>query len=340
VIKEPGRPLVTVIIVNYNGQEVLPECLEAVIRQDYPAFEVLVVDNASSDGSATLVEERFPAVRLMRSPVNRGFAGGNNLGFSAARGDYVSLLNSDAVPERDWLSRLVGGLERRGLVIASSQVITDGVPADEYEMNGTINYLGYNLPREFSDLETVFYCSAAALLIRREAVDVLFPEEFFLYQEDLHLSWKIRLRGGALGMVPDARVSHRGSYSTQRLDHPRVAYFQERNRLLNCLVFYQAWTLLRLLPYCILDAAAKLLMGVLGRGKPPGAVLRAYGAVLTRLRWIVAQRNDLQKSRTVGDREILALMTFRVVRGGNALGDMLNALSRTYARMVGLAFHA
>ena len=337
---DPGRPLVTIVIVNFNGMEVLPLCLEAVFRQDYPAFEVIVVDNASSDGSTAIVHERFPTVRLIRSPVNLGFAGGNNLGFAQARGQYVALLNNDTVPEDDWLSRLTAGLERRGLALASSQVVTDGVPAEEYEMNGTLNYLGYNLPREFADLETVFYCSAAALLIRRGAVDVPFPSEFFLYQEDVHLSWRLRLQGKTLGMVPESRVVHRGSFSTGRVEHPRIAYFQERNRLLNCLIFYQVRTLLRLVPYLLFDAVAKVLIGLLGRGKPLGAVLRAYAAVLARLGWVMKMRRSLQRTRTIADEEILSLMTFRLVRPRSGAGAMLNRLSWGYARIVGLAFHA
>jgi len=338
--KDSVQPLVTVVIVNFNGMEVLPPCLEAVLGQDYPRFEVIVVDNGSSDGSDAIVQERFPAVRLIRSPVNLGFAGGNNLGFAEARGHYVALLNNDTVPEHDWLSRLTAGLEQRGLALAASQVVTDGVPAKEYEMNGTLNYLGYNLPQEFTDLETVFYCSAAALLIKRGAVDVLFPGEFFLYQEDVHLSWRLRLQGKTLGMVPESRVNHRGSFSAGRVAHPRIAYFQERNRLLNCLIFYQATTLLRLVPYILFDAVAKVLMGVLGRGKPLGAVLRAYAAVVARLGWVITMRRSLQRTRTVSDQEILSLMTFRVVRGESAAGAMLNRLSRSYARMIGLAFHA
>ena len=336
----PGRALVTIVIVNFNGKEVLPECLRGVSCQDYPSYEVVLVDNASSDGSLAAVELDFPIVRIVRSPVNLGFAGGSNLGFKEARGEYVALLNSDTVPEVDWLTRLVDGLERRNLTVASSTIVTEGVPPEEYEMNGTINYLGYNLPREFSDLETLFYCSAAALLLRRAAVDELFPDFFFLYQEDLHLSWKSRLRGNPLGMVPESKVAHRGSFSTARLQPPVVAYYQERNRLLNCLVFYEPWTLVRLVPYFVLDGLAKLLLGFFGRGKPPGAVVRAYGGVLARVEWIVATRREIKRTRTVVDREILSLMTYRVVRAGGVLGNTLNGVSRLYARIAGLSFHA
>jgi hypothetical protein len=338
--EQTSRPLVSVVVVNYNGASILTGCLDAVLRQDYTAVEIVVVDNASTDGSAEIVKHTFPGARLIRSQQNRGFAGGANLGYAEARGRYVALLNSDAVPPPDWLSTLVEGLESRGLALASSQVVTEDVAAEEYEMNGTINYLGYNLPREFSDLETVFYCSAAALLIDREQVGGLFPEEFFLYQEDLHLSWRLRLQGKTLGMVPASRVAHRGSYSTRRVRQSLVAYYQERNRLFNCLIFYRPWTLVRLLPYIVLDPMAKLLAGLVGRGKPPLAVLRAYGAVLTRLRWVAGMRRQVQRARTVGDREVMSLMTFRVARGDGAPAALLNRLSRLYASVAGLAFHA
>lgn len=100
-------PLVSVITVNHNGERYLPDLLDSLRRQSYPSFEVLVVDNASSDGSADLVRSRYPWVRLIEAGANLGFAGGNNLGFAAGRGELYALINNDTVVDADWLRHLV-----------------------------------------------------------------------------------------------------------------------------------------------------------------------------------------------------------------------------------------
>lgn len=98
---------VSVITVNHNGQAYLPGLLESLRRQTYRAFEVLVVDNASSDGSIDLIRHRYPWVRLVEARTNLGFVGGNNLGFAAARGEYFALINNDTFVEQNWLRHLV-----------------------------------------------------------------------------------------------------------------------------------------------------------------------------------------------------------------------------------------
>lgn len=106
-VSTPDTPLVSVVTVNYNGERHLEGLLDALLAQSWPRFEVLLVDNASTDGSVTLVEQRYPAVRVLRSQENLGFTGGNNLGIAESRGEMVALINNDTVPDPDWLLHLV-----------------------------------------------------------------------------------------------------------------------------------------------------------------------------------------------------------------------------------------
>jgi GT2 family glycosyltransferase len=103
----PARPLVSVVIVNFNGERYLENLLTSLERQSYPDFEILLVDNASTDGSVPLVERDFPGVRLIRAKGNLGFAEGNNVGIRASRGDFIALINNDTVVEDAWLATLV-----------------------------------------------------------------------------------------------------------------------------------------------------------------------------------------------------------------------------------------
>jgi GT2 family glycosyltransferase len=117
------RPLVTVIVVNWNGETLLPDCLDALAKQDLPEgqMQVWVVDNASTDGSVTLLERDYPWVRLLRNGRNDGFAGGNNLALREARTPYVALLNSDARPATDWVRNLIAPLQEADSREADSQ---------------------------------------------------------------------------------------------------------------------------------------------------------------------------------------------------------------------------
>src|SRR5262252_1879852 len=97
----------SVIILTYNGRRWLPACLDALAAQrGAPPFDVIVVDNGSTDGSAAFVRERWPAVRVVETGANLGFAAGNNAGAREARGDWLVFLNNDTAPEPDWLARL------------------------------------------------------------------------------------------------------------------------------------------------------------------------------------------------------------------------------------------
>src|SRR6185436_2197554 len=104
-------PLISVVIVTWNGRQYLEACLTAVAAQVGVRVETILVDNASSDGTVAYVGERFPSVRVVSLSENRGFAGGNNAGVREARGEFVALLNNDTVPESTWLQTLVSGVD-------------------------------------------------------------------------------------------------------------------------------------------------------------------------------------------------------------------------------------
>src|SRR5262249_31747844 len=106
-------PSVSVIIVTFNAAHYIERCLASVFAQSHGHFEVIVVDNASTDGSADLVRQRFPRARLIASPTNEGYGGGNNRGAGEASGEILVFLNPDAVPEREWLTQLTASMREQ-----------------------------------------------------------------------------------------------------------------------------------------------------------------------------------------------------------------------------------
>jgi len=334
-----AKPLVSIVIVNFNGAQVLRDCLTSVYAQSYRPIEVIVVDNASVDGSVEIVRSEFPDARLVINSKNEGFAGGSNRGVSVATGEYIALLNNDAVVDKSWLATLFGTLQGSTACILASKVITDGVPYAFYEMNGTLNYLGYNIPRKFSDLSKIFYASGASLLYRRLGNEYPFLDEFFLYHEDVFFCWRHRLRGGSVSMLQESVVHHRGSVSTKRQSTSFITFYQERNRLLNCLLLYERTTLVALLPYIVLDMLGKILLSVLGRRKSLKGIMRGYVWIAAHIAWLREERGKIQAERTVPDKEIMRLMTADVVGSNSSLAGFVNQLSRTYARIAGLSYH-
>jgi hypothetical protein len=177
-------------------------------------------------------------------------------------------------------------------------------------------------------------------MFRKSVVGVPFLNEYFLYQEDVYLSWRLRLAGEGVGMAQGSLVRHLGSATAGRRPTPLTTFYQERNRMLNCLLFYEGGTLVRLLPYFIADGAGKILLSVAGRGKSLKGILRAYGWLIGNRRWIGNERRHMQAGRKVADSGILELMSSKVVDSDTAPARLLNALSRLYANIVGLRYHA
>lgn len=316
--REPA--LVSVVIVVYNARRHLSRCVGAVLAQSYPRVEILVVDNASSDGSADEVAARFPQpqVRLVRAGRNLGYAGGNNLGFAHARGDYVAVLNPDTEVESTWLAALVEALEADPAAgLATSKILLFDRRDRINTCGNDVHYTGLAFCRglgcpatAFTAATTVPAVSGAAFLIRRDLLLWLggFDERFFLYLEDTDLSWRAALAGFACLFVPDSVVYH---HYAVRIDPPKTFYL-ERNRYLLLLQNCRWATLLLLLPALLLTEV--LIWGyVLLRGRAHiGAKLGAYRWLLGRRRQIVRSRRRVQRLRRAGDRSVLRRLDYRL----------------------------
>lgn len=333
--------MISIIILNYNGLMLLRRCLASVFAQPYRPIEVIVVDNASSDGSVAMVKSEFPAVRVIALDRNSGFAEGSNIGVREAVGEYAVLLNNDTEVDAQWLPALLDLMRQPHVAIAASKVVTDGVPDTFYEMNGTINYLGYNIMRQFTDLSMVFYAGGTSLMFRRSMVGEPFLDEYFLYHEDVYLSWRMRLRGFDVRMAQSSVVRHRGSETTKREASALITFYQVRNRVLNLLILYDASTLLKLSPMLLADAIASAMRAAFSASRSFLGVTRAYTWIATHLHWILARRKKEQAARRVSDGDILKLISADVVDAtrSNAVLKLLNILSRAYARVVRLPYH-
>jgi len=263
----PGT--VSAILVNYNGAQFLSDALESLARQTRKAEQVIVVDNASSDGSAALVRARFPWVTLIEASTNTGFAEGNNIGLAAATGDYVALLNTDAVADARWLESLVDALERDPHAAGAEGKIYYADARTRIEQAGALfnnigNYWGRGHRDEdrgqFEESMEVAGVTACAMLVRRKALGgaPLFDASLFMYGEELDLTIRLRSDGWSIVFEPRAVVHHAGMRSLNAaVDAPRLfqQFHANRNRL-KLVAKYWPWPLLlRNLPLVALSIA-------------------------------------------------------------------------------------
>ncbi len=323
------RPLVTVVVVNHNGQEHLAETLDALgTDQESPPSEVLVVDNASQDGSLPIAEglaARFPHWRVLRSPSNRGYAGGVNFALPEARGRYLAVLNMDVTVTSGWLGALVDHLEGQPEVGAASPLIL--LAGDEKRVNAAgqdvhITALGFNRAlgwprwRVGTQPFRVSGIHGAAFIIRKEILERMggWDESGFLYHEDVDLSWLLSLMGYEMACVPASVVRHDYVLTMD----PGKLHLLERNRLAMLWLHLEAATLFWLSPALLLTEA--LMWGYcLLRGRK---FLRAKA---DSYRWVAGQRRRLgQRKRFI--RSIRRRRDWQVLRGmawGYAWGQFL-----------------
>ncbi len=271
-----GRPSISIIVVNYNGRAFLERCLQAARAQTFADFDVLVVDNGSTDGSREQAEGFGDPVRVLRLPQNRGFAAANNVGARAVEGDWIALLNNDAFPEPGWLTALAQAAATSAEIgLVASQMVFDARPEMINSTGVCIDRAGVVWDRAGGALADatgpiipVFGPSAGAALYRRDVWESLggLREDYFMYLEDVDLAFHARWRGVQSVLAPAAVVRHRYSATIGRAS-PAKAYWLARNKWLLLARNYPRPYFWRFAPLiAAYDALSLLATGLAGGG--------------------------------------------------------------------------
>ena len=230
-------PHVSIIIVNYNGEHFLKDCLDSLHEQSYTDFEVILVDNNSADHSVEMIEREYPYIILIRNTANHGFARGSNEGIRAACGEYILTLNNDTRLDPSFVEEILYRMESdsRIGICASKMLYPDG----RINSTGTcISRSGAAWDRGISEPDNgqydrpgeVFGACAGAALYRKQMLDEigLFDEDFFMYMEDVDLSFRARLAGWICMYVPSAIAYHHHG-GTARVGSNIAVYYGNRN---------------------------------------------------------------------------------------------------------------
>ena len=330
--QEPSTPLVSVVILNYNGERWLRRCLASLKEQTiFSRIEIIIADNASSDGSDRLAGQLiagWPNAVFVQNGGNLGYCEGNNRGARVARGKDLFFLNNDTWLEPDCLEKLLAGVESAGAGAANPLVLD--YEDDHHQSLGATGFDWFGIPDATPPGDVsreIFAACGAAYLINANLFRCIggFDQEFFLYCDETDLSWRVWIAGHRVVAVPAARMHHRGAAAVNPRGGTRIVesrtshtkrFFANRNGILFLAKNAQHLLLMLLLPHLLLLLAEALAALVLTRD--PAFVRPAYLGALReawRLRGhVVAERRRIAAFRERGDFWMLRFLRGRPSR--------------------------
>jgi len=242
-------PKVSVIIPHWNGIDVLSECLDSLKKTSFTSFEIIISDNASTDGSQNWIKENHPTIHLIENDTNFGYAGGCNIGSEIARGEYLIFLNNDTIQNSDWIDHLVGLMDKNKLIAATQPKLLN------YYENTTFDYAGGSggymdllcfpfargrifLEQEkdrgqYDNAQKCFWASGTALIVRKKLFLEAgkFEDIFFAHMEEIDLCWRFQAMGYEVWVEPLSVVYHKNAVSLP-MHSQKKYYLNHRNSLI------------------------------------------------------------------------------------------------------------
>lgn len=310
-----NSPLVSIVIINWNGGQIFKDCLESLVKVKYPKIELIVVDNASEDQSENfpLKYKRFKQTRIIKNESNLGFAEANNQGVKYAKGKYILLLNNDTRVEKDFLSKLVSRIEKdSSIAVIQPKIFL-------MHENGYLDNAGSYLTKigflkhwgfmerdgpEFNKEREIFSAKGACMLIRKQVVDEvgLFDPKFVSYFEESDFCWRVWLANYRILFYPQAIIYHKLGFTIRRLNAVKLNYHYYKNRIRSLIKNLEANNLLFVLvPHIIISLG--ILAVFLLRFKFRNAQMIIFALLwnLYNLPNTLIQRQIIQSTRKVND---------------------------------------
>lgn len=316
------KPLVSVIIANYNAKKWLKGCLDSLTVQTYPNYEIIMVDNLSTDNSVEFVRKNYPKVRIIQNEKNLGFGTANNRGAEKCKGELLFFINTDTVSPKRLLDKLVKYKQETGNNIVGPRAI-------DFHKKDNLNgkYMGMNfLGSVHGPSKDLFFIDGCALMISKDDFWALggFDEKYFLYTEDLDLSWRAWLFGMKLGVCEDTQVQHFGGGTSEPTIFEKRKtqvipifrrYEVEKNTLRNLLKNYGTLNLLWTAPIFLLQEFAECTVYlVTGNFRMMTKILAAIWWNVENIGDTLKERRRIQKKRRISDAVILSKTTYKIYK--------------------------
>ena len=323
-------PTFSIIIVSWNALHHLQNYLPSVAAANYPDYEIILADNASTDGSKKWVREHYPDIKIAELSQNYGYCGGNNRAVTDAEGDILIFLNNDVRVAPDWLHALAECFEDEDVGAVQPKFLSDEKP-DYFEYAGAaggfLDQYGYPFCRgrifdtvekdhgQYDDARDIFWASGAALAIRKELFSRLqgFDEDFEFHMEEIDLCWRIWNNGRRVRYCPQSIIYHLGGGSLP-MGSPRKVYYNYRNNLKMLWKNCSNQTLSkRFWSRCGLDVVAAGRSFLSGNWNECWAIARAHLHFWQSFRQTHKKRDRLQQQRTIAD-DPDALLPVSIIR--------------------------
>lgn len=258
-------PTITIIVLNYNGLSHLQDCFASLVQLDYPQdrLELMLVDNASTDGSVEYIKRHYPQVQVVQNAKNLGFAAGNNIGARAASSQYVVFLNNDMWVDPQFVRGLVKAVQSDPEVVGAGAKILnwDGTRYDfaggALHFSGNAFQIGLHEPvraDRYTEIAPILFACGGAMIIERQLFLEVggFDEDYFIYFEDVDLCWRLWILGYKIVFAPEALVNHRHHGTMSSFADYRKQVLYKRNSLYTVIKNYSDENLGRILPAVLL----------------------------------------------------------------------------------------
>ncbi len=309
-------PKVSIVILNWNGRKFLQTCLSSLAKLRYPSFEIIVVDNNSSDDSVEFIHKKFPKVKVVASKVNNGFARGNNIGARVATGKYLLFLNNDTKVTPNFLTPLVAACERDntiGCVQPEMRVMKTPELLDEagayLTPSGFLYHYGYRKKyskKAYQNSREVFSAKGACIFIPKHVFDAVgeFDEDFFIFFEETDLCHRIWLAGYRVLYMPASHIYHvAGGDTTDTYSYVRRIYLTFKNMNYSYIKNFGTFYLFTVYPVFVIFQIGLLIFFLLrGKFREGGAMLRGWWWNMAHVPETLQKRRHIQHSlRKVSD---------------------------------------
>jgi len=310
-----NKDLVSIIIVNYNGKEYLQKCLESLMKINYKDFEVIIVDNNSTDDSIEFVKNTYPSVIIIKLEKNYGFAEPNNIGVKIAKGDFLLFLNNDTEVSPNFIEKMVNVLNSDSKIAICQSLLLK--PNDEIDSSGDyVDELGrsYSSRKKLTEVKEILSARGASMMVRKDSFLDLggFDKKFFASFEDVDICWRAWLWGYKVVLVPDSIVHHKVGGTVQKMSS-EVRFHGVKNSLVLRLTNFETSFATSSILKIFFVVFVRKLFGIHvvpdPEEAPPlptfGTLLRGVGWVLKNFNYITTKRKKVNSRRVMSTKDLL-----------------------------------
>lgn len=325
-------PKVSIIVVNFNQVRITLNCLKSLSKISYPNYEIIVIDNNSSDNSAEVISRKYPKIKLLQNTSNLGYAGGNNTGLEYCKGKYILILNNDTKVTSNFLEPLVEdmlldkklGIVQSKILVMDNPKLLDNVISFQ-TITGFLYHKGY-LDKDGEKYRKFLYsfsAKGACILINKKILKLgLFDDDFFAYFEETDLCWRSWLLGFKVGFEPKSIIYHKMGVTSAKMNRSFIHYHSFKNRIRTILKNAEIFTLIWMLPIHITLCLTLAIYFIFTELNGTKSILRAFWWNLLNLPETLRLRSKIQYARKISDSQI-----FRLTFKNPPLSFYLNHLS-------------